>query len=247
MTASDRARRERDHGRQLIAMGAESAWGWTTPAGRVRVARRAAMIAAAGGLVPGRRVLEIGCGTGIFTETFATSGADVLAIDVSEELLAIARARALPPERVEFRCIEFEALPSTAGFDAIIGSSVLHHLNLEAALPLMRSLLKPGGAIAFAEPNLLNPQVFAERRLRQWFPYVSADETAFVRWPFARRLRRSGFVDVAITPFDWLHPHTWPPMIPAVTRVGRVLEHVAVAREFAGSLLITGHTPACGG
>jgi 2-polyprenyl-3-methyl-5-hydroxy-6-metoxy-1,4-benzoquinol methylase len=241
MTAGDRARRERDHGRQLIAMGVECAWGWTTAAGRLRAARRAAMIAVAGGLGPGLRVLEIGCGTGIFTETFATSGAHVVAIDVSEELIAIARARALPAERVEFRCIAFEELHSTAGFDAIVGSSVLHHLNLETALPVIRSLLKPGGAIAFAEPNLLNPQVYAERRFRRWFPYVSADETAFARWSLARRLHRSGFVDVVITPFDWLHPRTWPPMIPAVRRLGRFLERVPVAREFAGSLLITGH------
>ena len=130
-------------------------------------------------------------------------------------------------------------------FDAVIGSSVLHHLELPAALEKMFALLRPGGVLSFAEPNLLNPQVCAERNLRflPCFRYVSPDETAFVRWTLARTLRTIGFHHVRIEPFDWLHPATPRPLIPVVRGLGWTLERLPLAREFAGSLCIRAVRP----
>jgi hypothetical protein len=107
----------------------------------------------------------------------------------------------------------------------------------------MLSLLKRGGRICFAEPNMLNPQVFVERHCRWLFHYVSADETAFVRQSLARQLRKAGFGDVDIAPFDWLHPSTWVPLIPVVEAGGRVFERIPVVREFSGSILIKASSP----
>ena len=59
-----RAEREIRHGKLLAASDPESIWGWGTRAGRVRARRRSDLIAAAAGLRPGIRALEIGCGTG---------------------------------------------------------------------------------------------------------------------------------------------------------------------------------------
>jgi 2-polyprenyl-3-methyl-5-hydroxy-6-metoxy-1,4-benzoquinol methylase len=239
VSLSERAQRERRHDRHLIDVGAEAAWGWTSPAGRRRAARRAHLIATAAGLRPGMTVLELGCGTGVFTERFAKTGVRLVAIDVSDELIAAARRRTGASAHVDFLCQEFETMHAGQRFDAILGSSVLHHLEEHRALAQMRLLLNPGGVMSFAEPNMLNPQVFLERHARQWFHYVSPDETAFVRWKLAHSLRSAGFVDIEITPFDWLHPRTWTPVIPLVETAGRALEHVPGVREFAGSLLIT--------
>ena len=92
--------------------------------------------------------------------------------------------------------------------------------------------------MAFAEPNLLNPQVWMERNFRSWFPYVSPDETAIVRWPLQRQLEQAGYSDIVITPFDWLHPATPAPLIGTVDGAGMVFELVPGLREFAGSVLI---------
>jgi 2-polyprenyl-3-methyl-5-hydroxy-6-metoxy-1,4-benzoquinol methylase len=231
----------------LAAAESEAMWGWATPAGQLRARRRADLIISAAGLVPGRTVLEIGCGTGHFTERFAATGARVVAIDLSPELLAKAAERRLPANvRFEQRRAEDLALTDPAiadwaaqGFDAIIGSSVLHHLDIPEAIDTCRSLLRPGGCIAFAEPNMLNPQVWMERRFRSWFPYVSPDETAIVRWSLARQLSRAGFSSITITPFDWLHPGTPRKAIGIVSGAGIVLEHLPGLREFAGSVLIS--------
>src|SRR5206468_9601873 len=141
------------------------------------------------------RALEAGCGSGLFTQSFAATGAIVTAIDISDDLLAYARARRLDAARVRFIQGRFEDLRGEPPFDAVIGSSVLHHLDLDDALETAYKLLRPGGHFSFAEPNLLNPQVFLERRLSflPMFSHVSPDETAFVRWSFARALARHGY------------------------------------------------------
>jgi hypothetical protein len=93
---------------------------------------------------------------------------------------------------------------------------------------------------------MLNPQVFLERRFRRWFPYVSPDETAFVRWRLRRRLAESGFEAISLRPFDWLHPSVPAPLIPAVEWAGRRLERIPGFRELAGSLLIRCRRPGAG-
>lgn len=244
---TSRAANEIAHGRMLAAAQSEALWGWSTPAGQSRARRRAELIIAAAGLRPGRSVLEIGCGTGWFTGQFAATGARLVAVDISPDLLAKATERQLPADRVRFELRRAENLSladpafqefAAHGFDAIIGSSVLHHLDIPAAIDTCKRLLAPGGRMVFAEPNLLNPQVWMERTFRSWFPYVSRDETAIVRWELQRRLQQAGFSDVAIKPFDWLHPATPPALIRAIEGAGRVLEQVPGVREFAGSVLI---------
>ena len=226
------------HGRYLAAHGATELWGWGTPAGERRATRRAALIAEGSRLGPETRALEVGCGTGLFTGLFAESGARIIAVDISEELLEQARARTYPGDRVAFLEARFEDCHERGPFDAIVGSSVLHHLDIEPALRRMYELLVPGGRICFAEPNYLNPQVFIERRFRRFFPQVSPDETAFVRWTLGRLLTDTGFEDVHIRPFDWLHPATPSGWIDLVSRIGLGLEKIPLVKEFSGSLLI---------
>ncbi len=158
---------------------------------------------------------------------FADKGASLLAVDISPDLLEKARARGLPADRVQFLEKRFEDCDVDGPFDAVIGSSALHHLDMEAALAKIYGLLSPGGVMSFAEPNMLNPQVFAERTfLRNCLSYVSPDETAFVRWPMAKRLVEAGFTEVQIEPFDWLHPATPSALIGGVKRIGAWLELV---------------------
>ena len=232
----------------LATADSEAFWGWSTAAGQSRARRRGDLIISAAGLRPGSTVLEIGCGTGLFTAQFAGTGARIVAVDISPDLLVKAIERQLPADRVRFEQRRAESLELTDpavrawapdGFDAIIGSSVLHHLDIPAAIETCTRLLARGGRIVFAEPNLLNPQVWMERTFRSWFPYVSRDETAIVRWGLQRQLERAGFSNIVITPFDWLHPATPAPLIRVVDGAGRLFEQVPGLRELSGSVLIT--------
>ncbi|MDQ8153814.1 MAG: class I SAM-dependent methyltransferase [Gemmatimonadota bacterium] len=239
-----RASNEIAHGRQLAAAGADAVWGWASAAGQARARRRAAWIAQAAQLSAGARVLELGCGTGLFTQHFAATGADITAIDISDELIGVARQRGLPAN-VHLLCTSFERYAPDAPFDAVIGSSILHHLELRPALTRMVKVLRPGGVIGFGEPNMLNPQIAAQKNL----PWVrrragdSADETAFVRYQLRAAVEAAGFTEVSITPRDWLHPRTPSMMISAVQRLEPVLESLPLLREFAGSLYIVARKP----
>ncbi len=241
-----RSHNERIHGRKLSLHDPELIWGWGTSAGKARAGRRAGLIAEGALLGPGVRALEIGCGTGLFTEFFARSGASITAVDISPDLLEEARKKGLPGDRVQFIEKPFEECEADGPFDAVIGSSILHHLDLEASLPRIFDLLKPGGRVSFAEPNMLNPQILLQKNI-PWLKERlgdSPDETAFVRFLLKRRLESCRFHDIAITPFDWLHPLTPAGFITVVSRVGTLLESLPLVRECAGSLLIRCRRPA---
>jgi 2-polyprenyl-3-methyl-5-hydroxy-6-metoxy-1,4-benzoquinol methylase len=234
----DRIAREIQHGRFLAAHGAGEIWNWESPAGKLRWARRVKMLSKH--LGPGMSVLELGCGTGYFTRELARSGADIVAIDVSPELLEIARSNCSAPNvRYEIQNAYRLSYPDAA-FDSVVGSSVLHHLEVEAALREIYRVLKPGGTIYFTEPNMLNPQIAIQKNV----PWIkrklgdSPDETAFFRWPLRRLLEQTGFRDVRTDPFDFLHPGTPVPLIHRVDAVGQFLESVPVISEVAGSLYI---------
>jgi 2-polyprenyl-3-methyl-5-hydroxy-6-metoxy-1,4-benzoquinol methylase len=234
----DRIAREIQHGRLLAERGAGEIWNWESPAGRVRWARRVKMLS--DHLRPGMIVLELGCGTGYFTRELARLGADVVAIDVSPELLEIARANC-PAPNVQYQIENAYALSyDGAVFDSVVGSSVLHHLEIQEALREIYRVLKPAGTIYFTEPNMLNPQIAIQKNI-PWIKQKlgdSRDETAFFRWPLRRLLEQTGYRDVRIDPFDFLHPKTPVPLIDRVNTVGQFLEKVPVISEFAGSLYI---------
>jgi len=234
----ERIAKEIQHGRFLAQHGAGEIWNWESPAGRVRWARRVKMLSKH--LGSGMSVLELGCGAGYFTRELASSGAEVVAIDISPELLEIATANCSAPNvRYEIQNA-YELSYPDAVFDSVVGSSVLHHLEIEAALREIYRVLKPGGRISFTEPNMLNPQIAIQKNV----PWVkrklgdSPDETAFFRWPLRRLLEVRGYREVRIDPFDFLHPKTPVSLVNRLNSVGRFLESVPVISEFAGSLYI---------
>ncbi len=234
----ERIAKEIQHGRFLAEHGAGEIWNWESPAGKLRWARRVKMLS--NHLASGMSVLELGCGTGYFTRELARSGADIVAIDVSPELLQIARTSCSAPNvRYEIQNAHEFSYPD-AVFDSVVGSSVLHHLEIEGALREIYRVLKLGGTICFTEPNMLNPQIAIQKNV----PWVkqklgdSPDETAFFRWPLRRLLEEAGYREVRIDPFDFLHPKTPVPLVDPLNSLGRFLEKMPMVSEFAGSLYI---------
>ena len=235
---SDRLQNEIEHGKYLLAHGAGEVWNWETPAGRIRWARRVKMLTSH--LHQEQSVLELGCGTGYFTRELAVTGAQITAIDISSELLEVAQQKC-SSGNVQFEVGNAYAMTfPDETFDSVVGSSVLHHLELEAALKEIQRVLKPGGSIYFTEPNMMNPQIVVQKNV----PAIkrrlgdSPDETAFFRWRLGRRIESAGFRAVRIEPFDFLHPKIPPSWITTVQSLGYFLEKVPLLRQMAGSLYL---------
>jgi SAM-dependent methyltransferase len=244
--SNERLARELAHDRAIVS-NAEVVWNWASPSGRRRAVRRAGFFLEALNAAPDLRALELGCGSGVFLERAVVSPARVVAVDLSTEMLACARHKLDPSARVRtrFLCADGERLPFRSGsFDVVFGSSILHHLDLKTALADLHRVLRSGGRLVFAEPNLLNPQIALTFHLlpRSWAG-LSQDEQAFSRFTICRILREVGFVDAASAPHDFLHPLVPAPLVSAVERLSRWLERIPLLREIAGSQLVTARKP----
>ena len=231
--------REIEHGRFLAAHRPGDVWNWESPAGKRRWERRVQLLASS--LRPGMRVLELGCGAGYFTAELARTGANVTAIDISPELLQMAKSEHAAAN-VSYELGNAYALDyPDACFDAIVGSSVLHHLEVDKAVREMYRVLKPAGMISFTEPNMMNPQIALQKNI-PWLKRRlgdSPDETAFFRWRLRALLKTAGFRRIDIVPFDFLHPQIPRAFVSAVEKLGRIVERIPIVSEFAGSLKIT--------
>src|SRR5687767_4658027 len=143
------------------------------------------------GDVKGKTVLELGCGDGLNTVMLAKRGANVIAFDLSAELLELARKRveANGCRGVEFLLASAHSLPlKDESVDVVFGMAILHHLDLEIATENVRRVLKKGGRGIFKEP-LRNSKLLA--RVRQFFP-TRADVSPYERPLTDQEIRRFG-------------------------------------------------------
>ncbi|HEY3497118.1 MAG TPA: class I SAM-dependent methyltransferase [Polyangiaceae bacterium] len=93
----------------------------------------------------GERILDLGCGTGKLTRALANTGASVVGVDSSPEMLA--EARAAHPD-LEFALERGEALPYDGEFDAIFSNAALHWMpRARDVASGMARALRPGGRL----------------------------------------------------------------------------------------------------
>jgi trans-aconitate methyltransferase len=90
---------------------------------------------------PGERVLDLGCGDGFLTQRIAESGATVVGVDSSPQMIAAAKERG-----VDARLVQGEALPFRGEFDAVFSNAALHWMSdHDAVLQGVYRALRPGG------------------------------------------------------------------------------------------------------
>jgi ubiquinone/menaquinone biosynthesis C-methylase UbiE len=124
-----------------------------------------------------RRVLEYGCGTGSLAFGLTAQARQVIGIDISEVAIAQARraARLRGLKNVEFAVDNAEAMQlPDKHVDVVVGSGIVHHLDIPKSMSEVRRVLRDGGIAIFAEPLAHNP---ALNWYRQRTPELrSADE-----------------------------------------------------------------------
>ena len=96
--------------------------------------------------------------------------------------------------------------------------------------------------MVFAEPNMLNPQIFIQKNIpviKRWSG-DSPNESAIVRWKFSKLMMKTAFKKIKITPYDFLHPFVPGFLTGIVTTIGKGIEKIPVLKEIAGSVIIYG-------
>lgn len=152
--------------------------------------------------VGARRILDVGCGTGIFAARLAREldGALVSGCDFSAGMLCVAAAR---PEAAGWVRGDAHALAMRGGaFDAVVCTQAFHFFDQSLALAEFRRVLPSGGHVLIGMINARTEP--ASRRLSR---LASGVADVMASWPTAARLRAllvsAGFEVVAQHPVDW--------------------------------------------
>lgn len=134
-----------------------------------------------GALGPGKRVLEIGPGTGQATRELLARGATVDAIELGANLASRLRER-LPDDRLTVTVgdVHTIALPEAA-YDTVVAATTFHWLDAATLLPKLAASLRPGGWLVvwwtvFGDPEADTPfrrevdRLYRERMPGEWLP-----------------------------------------------------------------------------
>lgn len=111
----------------------------------------------------GKRVLDVGCGGGILSESMAEKGAEVTGIDLGEKALKVAKLHQLESgAKVDYRLLAVEDLAKEqpASFDVVTCMEMLEHVPDPASVVhACAQLVKPGGSVFFSTINR-NPKAY---------------------------------------------------------------------------------------
>jgi SAM-dependent methyltransferase len=204
------------------------------------------------GLRGATRVLELGCSIGDTAAYIAGhTDAEVVAVDISRKFVDIARERHQAPNLRFERYDLLAAGEAPFGtFDLVIGNGILHHLveGLPPILRALRSITRPGGGMAFIEPNLLNPYclwIFGTGVGRRWAK-LEPDEMAFTRGSLMRQVGAAGWSDVKVRTRDFLIPGLPEWTVKPILAAEPALEAAAMTRWLAQSHFLTAEANAAG-
>lgn len=180
------------------------------------------------GLRPDSRVLEIGAGMGRFTRMFDAAGFDIVASDISPGQVA-ALQRHFP--NVEAFVADAEGLPDPVRpYDAVVGFFTLHHMpDLRAAFASFVRVLRPGGLIAFCEPNAFYVPFYLQVLLTPRMKWSVEKGIQNMR----RAILEPAMADAGLVDPQFTHYGYFPPIIYNHT-VGRQMDRLLDALPLPG-------------
>ncbi|CAN5418404.1 bifunctional 3-demethylubiquinone 3-O-methyltransferase/2-octaprenyl-6-hydroxy phenol methylase [soil metagenome] len=155
----------------------------------------------------GKRVVDVGCGGGILSESMARRGAGVLGIDLADKPLKVAKLHQLESGvAVEYRRVAVEdlAIEQPASFDIVTCMEMLEHVpDPGSIVKACAALVKPGGRLFFSTINR-NPKsylfaVIGAEYLLRLLPRGTHDYAKFIRPSELARFLRDADLELTST------------------------------------------------
>jgi ubiquinone/menaquinone biosynthesis C-methylase UbiE len=135
------------------------------------------------------RVLEIGCGIGVFTGVLLRSASTVCATDISSSSLDVLRGRYSANGNLEIRVADMESLPFPDGsFDVVASAGSLSYGDNMLVMNEIHRVLRPGGCFVCVDSFNHNPIY----RFNRWLHYLKGERTksTLLRMPSMSTLQR---------------------------------------------------------
>lgn len=183
------------------------------------------------------RILDFGCGSGRITFALISKGHRVYAMDPSEESLRnlskYASEKHIPSEMY----VLTTTLEHQRPFNRIVGSDILHHVNIDEQLPILHNALEDNGTIAFSEPGAWN---------LAWYLFLLTNyswdmEKGIIQMTIPRltkALYNAGFHDISVEGLG-LVPMPLLNLFPMLHHLNRLLSRLPILRYFSFRFLIT--------
>jgi SAM-dependent methyltransferase len=195
-------------------------------------------------VLPGETILELGAGSGLWTEhlTAVLRGENpIVATVFNEEFAAPPPDRRLP--NVHFQFVRSLAELPAGSFDYVVGTAILCHDLYAQNLQAIYRLLKPGGQILFFEANYWNPQAIVKSALPGRWVGNSSCHAALRKYKLMQIASSQGFIDIDVIPYDIIHPLAPRFAISALLSLAYAVEHTPLLKEFCGTLYIRAQKP----
>jgi dolichol-phosphate mannosyltransferase len=198
-------------------------------------------------VLPGETILELGAGSGLWTEhlTDVLKGRNpITAATFNDDLARVAEEKKLPEvDTVLVKDLAAQFAPES--FDYIIGTAILCHSAFAQNLRILHRLLKPGGQLLFFEANHWNPQVFMKNvvpAIGQWAGHARC-QVSMRKYNLMKVASSQGFAEIEVVPFDIVHPRTPRFLIKALQSLSYIIEHAPLIKETCGTLYIWAKKP----
>lgn len=192
-------------------------------------------------LLPGQSILELGCGSGLFTK-------QLYKVSKGDNPITAATFLDHLPQRKESLPVEFVSLSAFPGqlsdrrFDHIIVMDLHDRTSSSTFIQSIYTLLNPGGQVIFYESNPRNPFL----KLRKVFNKFTGNidyRKLLNRKELSRTLTDSGFTNITAVYNDFVYAPFTPKGVWVLRNLSVLLENLSLVKSLSGAILLHAQKP----
>jgi len=105
-----------------------------------------------------KEVLEIACGTGYWTKIISKTADSILATDINDAVISLARSKEYFTSKIKFQLVDIFNLPGTTKHESLFGGFIWSHIKLQELVRFIDTIncqVKPGSSIVFMDNNFV--------------------------------------------------------------------------------------------
>lgn len=104
----------------------------------------------------GKEVVEIACGTGYWTQKISATASKILATDINDTVIEVAKTKNYPPAKIDFQTADLFNLANTNRHESLFAGFIWSHIKLQelkSFIDKVNSLVRNSGTIVFMDNN----------------------------------------------------------------------------------------------